>query len=146
MNRSILIIYFSFSGLAAFVANGSILPRASGASDTPMNVKEAVPFQSPSSMEVELLLPNRGSIKGMGIKKGINLIVGGGFHGKKYDKEKGKQKEEKKMEILKSRISIIRIAEIYFYYSKNNVVTGNKCDVRVEYVMEDEGKPIVVSH
>ena len=27
-------------------------------------------------------LPNRGTIKGMGLKKGITLIVGGGFHGK----------------------------------------------------------------
>lgn len=67
-------------GLAAFVANGSVLPRESGISQRPM--KQAVKFQSPKTMEVVLELPNRGSLSGMGMKKGINLIVGGGYHGK----------------------------------------------------------------
>lgn len=67
-------------GLTAFVANGSILPRQSGVSSRPM--KDGIPFESPASMEVELKLPHRGNIKGMGIKKGITLIVGGGYHGK----------------------------------------------------------------
>lgn len=67
-------------GLAAFVANGSVLPRESGISDRPM--RKAVPFTSPASMEVELDLPNRGKIKGMGIFQGVTLIVGGGYHGK----------------------------------------------------------------
>ena len=67
-------------GLAAFVANGAVLPRKSGVSSLPM--KSAVPFRSPASMEVELTLPNRGKIKGLGIPKGITLIVGGGYHGK----------------------------------------------------------------
>lgn len=67
-------------GLVAFVANGSILPRESGVSSRPM--KGAVPFQSPSSLEVELTLPNRGRILGMGVRKGVTLIVGGGYHGK----------------------------------------------------------------
>lgn len=67
-------------GLAAFVANGAILPRQSGVSEKPM--KQAVPFQSPAAMEVEISLPNQGSIKGMGIPKGVTLIVGGGYHGK----------------------------------------------------------------
>lgn len=67
-------------GLAAFVANGSILPRMSGVSDKPM--KGAVAFQSPKSMEIELALPHAGKIRGMAIRKGITLIVGGGYHGK----------------------------------------------------------------
>lgn len=67
-------------GLAAFVANGAILPRASGVSGQPM--KEAIPFTSPESMEVSFHLPHYGSIRGMGIKRGITLIVGGGYHGK----------------------------------------------------------------
>lgn len=67
-------------GLAAFVANGSILPRKSGVSMLPM--KEAVEFTSPESMEVTMELPHNGTIKGMGIKRGITLIVGGGYHGK----------------------------------------------------------------
>lgn len=66
--------------LAAFVANDSILPRESGVSDKPM--KNAVPFLSPKSMEVTLQLPNYGTITGMGIKRGITLVVGGGYHGK----------------------------------------------------------------
>lgn len=66
--------------LVAFVANGSVLPRKSGVSSLPM--KDAVPFRSPESMEVTLTLPHRGALSGMGIKKGITLIVGGGYHGK----------------------------------------------------------------
>ena len=67
-------------GLVAFVANGSILPRESGISQKPM--KQAVAFTSPKSMEVELSLPYKGTLRGMGIPKGITLIVGGGYHGK----------------------------------------------------------------
>ena len=66
--------------LVAFVADGSILPRESGVSAKPM--KNATPFVSPESMKVTLTLPNKGKITGMGIRKGITLIVGGGYHGK----------------------------------------------------------------
>ncbi len=66
--------------LIAFVANGSILPRESGVSQKPL--KNAIPFKSPTSLEVEINLPNKGLIKGMGIRKGVTLIVGGGYHGK----------------------------------------------------------------
>merc|ERR1712072_870055 len=41
-----------------------------------------VTFGSPKSLEVTIEVPNKGSIKGMGIKRGITMIVGGGFHGK----------------------------------------------------------------
>lgn len=66
--------------LVAFVANGAILPRKSGVSMQPM--KDAVPFQSTESMEVIMELPHYGSLKGMGVPRGITLIVGGGYHGK----------------------------------------------------------------
>lgn len=66
--------------LIAFVANGSILPRESGVSQRPL--KNAMAFKSPNSLEVEMNLPNKGLIKGMGIKRGVTLIVGGGYHGK----------------------------------------------------------------
>ena len=66
--------------LAAFVADGSILPRESGVSDLPM--KNAVAFQSPDSMRVQMTLPHKGKITGMGIPEGITVIVGGGYHGK----------------------------------------------------------------
>ena len=67
-------------GLSAFVCDGSVLPRESGISGRPM--KGAVPFVSPESLRIALDLPNRGKITGMGIPKGITLIVGGGYHGK----------------------------------------------------------------
>lgn len=67
-------------GYVAFVADGAILPRESGISQRPM--KQAVRFTSPDSMRVELSLPHKGKITGMGIREGITLIVGGGYHGK----------------------------------------------------------------
>jgi predicted ABC-class ATPase len=76
--------------LVAFVANGSILPRESGASDRPLLKSKAVTFQSPESLQVEVKVPNpiqtpegnNESILGMGIPKGVTLIIGGGYHGK----------------------------------------------------------------
>ncbi len=65
----------------AFIANGAILPRKSGVSTKPLN--DAVPFQSPKENEVSFEIPYRDQpLAGMAIKKGITLIVGGGFHGK----------------------------------------------------------------
>jgi predicted ABC-class ATPase len=83
-------------GLVAFVADGSVLPRLSGASDKPMwpadvgscagsggvGGDKAVPFVSPPSMAVTVQLPNKGTVSGMGIREGVTLITGGGFHGK----------------------------------------------------------------
>lgn len=66
--------------IVAFVANGSILPRESGVSQRPM--KDAIPFQSPRTMEVTWELPHKGTCTGMAIRKGVTLIVGGGYHGK----------------------------------------------------------------
>lgn len=67
-------------GLVSFVADGAILPRESGISSRPM--KGSVPFQSPDSLRMELILPHHGRITGMGLHRGITLIVGGGYHGK----------------------------------------------------------------
>ena len=66
--------------LVAFVADGAILPRKSGVSSQPM--KDAVAFASPREMAVTLQLPHKGTLRGMGIPKGVTLIVGGGYHGK----------------------------------------------------------------
>jgi len=74
-------------GLVAFVGNGSVLPRASGAAPGPMT-EGVVPFQSPESLEVTIdtpILSEDGtpiSVTGMGIPRGIVVITGGGFHGK----------------------------------------------------------------
>ncbi|WWR16398.1 ABC-ATPase domain-containing protein [Lachnospiraceae bacterium JLR.KK008] len=67
-------------GLAAFVANGSVLPRKSGVSDLPL--QGSVPFVSPASMARTFVLPHAGEVTGMAIPEGITLIVGGGYHGK----------------------------------------------------------------
>ena len=68
-------------GLVAFVADGAVLPRESGASDKPLR-EGAVPFESPEELSVAVELPNRGVISGMGIPEGVTLVAGGGFHGK----------------------------------------------------------------
>ncbi len=69
------------AGLVAFIADNAILPRKSGTSDKPLE-QNCVSFKSPESMRVQFNLPHAGSISGMGIKEGVSLIVGGGYHGK----------------------------------------------------------------
>jgi predicted ABC-class ATPase len=68
-------------GLVAFVADGTVLPRESGASDRPLE-EGAVPFRSPEEYRVEVELPNGGGVSGMGLPEGVTLVAGGGFHGK----------------------------------------------------------------
>ena len=92
------------TGLVAFVCNGSVLPRSAGDNDGPMVGEDVKPFVSPPSLRVSFTLPSRGVVvEGMGIKRGVNLIVGGGFHGKStlmsaiqlgvYNKVKGDGRE-----------------------------------------------------
>lgn len=66
--------------LTAFIADNSILPRKSGISAEPL--KDAVRFKAPESMKIKIDLPDSTAIYGMGIPKGVTLIVGGGYHGK----------------------------------------------------------------
>ena len=68
-------------GLVAFVADGAVLPRESGASDRPLE-DGALPFRSPEEYRVEVELPNKGLVSGMGVPEGVTLVAGGGFHGK----------------------------------------------------------------
>jgi predicted ABC-class ATPase len=67
-------------GLIAFIADGSILPRLSGADQAPL--PDAVLFQSPDTLAVELSRPHGEPIRGMGVPRGVTVIVGGGYHGK----------------------------------------------------------------
>ncbi len=62
------------SNYCAFLANGSILPRAKG-TDLPM--LNAIPFRSTPDDEIEIC-----GVRGMGIKKGVTVITGGGYSGK----------------------------------------------------------------
>ncbi len=68
-------------GLVAFVADGALLPRRSGTDDRPMQ-DEVIPFQSPKELSVTLRAPHAGTVTGMGVPRGLTLIVGGGYHGK----------------------------------------------------------------
>lgn len=67
-------------GLIAFVADGAILPRESGVSSHPL--RNAKSFSSPESLCIALDLPHRGRTTGMGVRRGVTLVVGGGYHGK----------------------------------------------------------------
>lgn len=62
------------SDYCAFVANGSILPRAKG-TDLPM--ENAIPFRSTPADEIEIC-----GVRGMGIRRGVTVITGGGYSGK----------------------------------------------------------------
>ena len=48
------------ANLAAFVRDGAILPRVSGADDCPMDKNNVTLFKSPGSMSVEFDLPHAG--------------------------------------------------------------------------------------
>jgi len=69
-------------GLVAFVADGAVLPRRSGVDDRPLADDRVVPFSSPESLRASAELPHAGTVSGMGIPRGVTLIVGGGYHGK----------------------------------------------------------------
>ncbi|MBQ9746844.1 MAG: ATPase [Clostridia bacterium] len=62
------------SEYCAFIANGSILPRSKG---TELPMENAVPFRSPKADEITVC-----GVLGMGIKRGVTVITGGGYSGK----------------------------------------------------------------
>lgn len=62
------------SEYCAFIANGSILPRISG---TDLPLPGAVPFTSVPGDETEIA-----GVRGMGIRRGVTVITGGGYSGK----------------------------------------------------------------
>jgi predicted ABC-class ATPase len=67
--------------LVAFIADGSMLPRASGVSDKPAD-QGVIAFRAPAEAAVVLDFPNAGKVRGLGIRKGVTVVIGGGFHGK----------------------------------------------------------------
>jgi len=80
-DQDFLRCWLAEQGLAAFIADDSVLPRYSGVDDRPMQ-QDVITFQSPESLGYEVDLPHAGRVRGMGIPAGVTLIVGGGFHGK----------------------------------------------------------------
>ncbi|KAM3414205.1 hypothetical protein BST61_g10863 [Cercospora zeina] len=69
-------------GIVSFIANGAMLPRSSGAAQTPMKGAAVVPFKSPKELETTLTASDGTVYHGMGVPRGITLLTGGGFHGK----------------------------------------------------------------
>ena len=82
-NHAALQTQLAAEGLVAFVADGALLPRASGADDRPLR-EGGVTWRTPASLRASLELPHPegASISGMGIPEGVTLVVGGGYHGK----------------------------------------------------------------
>ncbi len=66
--------------LIGFVADGAVLPRQAGNSQLPK--PGATAFTSPESLQHSFQLPSGKTVHGMGIPRGVTLIVGGGYHGK----------------------------------------------------------------
>ncbi|MGL5727445.1 MAG: P-loop domain-containing protein, partial [Plesiomonas sp.] len=66
--------WLSGSPYCVFVANGSILPRAKG---TQQPLSGAIPFVAPPGDEIEVC-----GVRGMGIRRGVTVITGGGYSGK----------------------------------------------------------------
>lgn len=68
--------------LVAFIADGAVLPRLSGIDERPLPTDRATAFTSPASLRIEINTIHHGVLSGTGIKEGVTLIAGGGFHGK----------------------------------------------------------------
>lgn len=66
--------YLQHSEYCVFIADGSILPREK---DTDNPMKNALPFNSMKTERIQI-----GNICGMGIRKGVTVITGGGYSGK----------------------------------------------------------------
>jgi len=62
------------SDYCAFVADGAILPRKG---NSPLPADHAVPFASPERDRIEIC-----GLTGMGVRKGVTVITGGGYSGK----------------------------------------------------------------
>jgi predicted ABC-class ATPase len=69
-------------GWVAFLADGSLLPRASGISDLPLRDPSAVRLVAPEGLAATVRLPHRGEVRGLAIPQGVTLVVGGAYHGK----------------------------------------------------------------
>ncbi len=68
------------TGLVAFLGEGSVLARRTGADDRPM--ENALPLLIDDGLACILETPHSGFVRGLGIREGVTLIVGGGYHGK----------------------------------------------------------------
>ncbi len=70
------------NGLIAFIAAESCLPRRSGIDERPLAADQANLFVPPAGGTITLETLHSGQVTGLGIRAGVTLIVGGGYHGK----------------------------------------------------------------
>ncbi len=70
----------SMRGLLGFVADGSMLARM-GNTDFP-DYEAVTPLRVDSDIQVEMEVPNGGTIKGLGIPAGLTLILGDSYSGR----------------------------------------------------------------
>ena len=70
------------NGLIAFIAENARLPRRSGVDERPLLEEGVELFKPPVDDCITLETPHSGHVKGLGIREGVTLIVGGGYHGK----------------------------------------------------------------
>ncbi len=69
-------------GLAAFIADGSVLAREPGTGDRPVRGGRVLPSLAPDDLAVTVSLPHRGPVRGLGVRRGVTVIAGGAFSGK----------------------------------------------------------------
>jgi predicted ABC-class ATPase len=67
-------------GLVAFLADGAVLPREGG-TDRPL-LSRLVPLAAPPELRVSVTLPHQGPVTGMGIPRGVTVVIGGEFSGR----------------------------------------------------------------
>lgn len=67
-------------GLIAFLADDALLPRVSGVDDRPL--ADGLRLRAPAALAVDFDAPHAGRLRGLGIRRGVTLVVGGGYHGK----------------------------------------------------------------
>lgn len=64
-------------GLCAFIADGSLLARKDG-----QPITDSTPFKAPPDFRTTIALPDGTVLEGLGIPKGLTVLVGPAFHGK----------------------------------------------------------------
>ena len=69
-------------GLVAFLADGALLPRASGVDSGPRRDGLEQPLAVPDALAFTLEDAAGQPVRGLGIPAGVTVIVGGAFHGK----------------------------------------------------------------
>ena len=71
--------YLADHGYVSFIGNGSVLPKRLRGERFRQRI---IPFSSPKGMEISIQLPSGKKVTGMGIQRGVTIIIGDAYHGK----------------------------------------------------------------